>query len=88
MSRYLGATRAWVPHKTNGMVEIVFRRPPHWSFQPYKERTARAGDTMDLIAQDEYGDATRYWGIAWMNPGVPCPDDLAPDTVVRIPIET
>ena len=45
-----------------------------------------AGERIDTIASQYYGDATSWWRIADGNPGILYFDDLAPGTLLRIPV--
>ncbi len=83
-SRYASTPRTWVP-KDGAWVQVTFRRPNIWTNQAYTEYQANSSDDMVLLAHQNYGDPGRYWGIAEMNPGVLCPDDLEAGTVLQLP---
>lgn len=51
----------------------------------YTVHTASEGDTLDLIAHSLFGDFTRYWEIADINPHVKFPNKLKAGQVIRIP---
>lgn len=85
MSRYAKTPRTWVPHPTQGWVQVTFRNPIIWNNQAYSEYQTNSSEDMLLIAYDNYGDTALYWGIAEMNPTVLCPDDLEAGSVIRIP---
>jgi hypothetical protein len=85
MSRYTNTSRNWVPHPTKGWVQVTFRSPNVWRSQAYTEHWASSADDMLSLAFDNYGDPSRYWGIAEMNPSIACPDDLEPGTILRMP---
>lgn len=84
-SRYTDARRAWVPNKKQGMVEIVYRKPPEYQSQTYVDYFTRSDDTMPAMAWKNYRDPTMWWMIAEMNPQIVCPDDVTFGTVVHIP---
>lgn len=46
---------------------------------------ARYGDTFDRIAARIFGDPTRWWEVADINPHVPFPEDIPAGTVLRVP---
>ena len=85
MSRYDNTPRRWVPHSTQGWVQVTFRNPKVWRNQAYTDYQSSEPDDMILLAHQNYGDVERYWGIAEMNPDVLCPDDLVPGTILQIP---
>jgi hypothetical protein len=47
---------------------------------------AEGGDRLDRLAQRLYGDATKWWVIADMNPELTWPGTLEPGTILRLPI--
>lgn len=60
------------------------RRPPlPTKFATY---TVREGDTLESIAARQLGDPLRYWEIADINPQVKFPLDIAPGSVIRLPL--
>lgn len=85
VSRYTDARRAWVPHKTQGMVEIVYRKPPVYQRQPYADQLSKASDSMQSLAWDAYHDPTLWWQIADLNPGIIHPDDLTFGLLLHVP---
>ena len=54
----------------------------------YTAYRAAAGDRMDLLAATAYGDPEMWWCIADANPQLSFVDELAPGTVLRIPVLT
>ena len=44
------------------------------------------GERIDTLAYQYYGDAHMWWRIADANPGIMWFDDVAPGTVLRIPV--
>lgn len=84
-SRYTDARRAWVPHKTQGLVEIVWRQPPEYANQSYVDHLVSAVESMASLAWDNYKDPTLYWLLAELNPGIVCPDDLTYGHLIHIP---
>ena len=85
MSRYANTPRTWVPHPDKGWLRVTFRGPNYWQNQAYSNYQVSSADDMLSLAYRNYGDATMYWGIAEMNPGVLCPDDLKAGEVLQLP---
>ena len=51
----------------------------------YTTYLAKSGDTFEKLAHRLYGDFSRYWEIADINPQVKFPDTIPVGTVIRIP---
>lgn len=87
-SRYAETTarRAWVPNKRQGMVEIVYRKPPEYVNQAYVDRLSKSSDTMQSLAWERFKDPTMWWVMADMNPKIVCPDDLTYGFILHIPV--
>lgn len=51
----------------------------------YSVYRVKAGDTLDTIAHNAFGNFDRWWEIADMNPQIKFPMDLKPGDVIRIP---
>lgn len=51
----------------------------------YTVYTVKAGDTLERIALSLYGDTSRYWEIADINPQFKFSSDLSTGDVLRIP---
>jgi len=47
--------------------------------------TVKARDTMESLAFKHYGDANKWYVIAWVNPQVFWPLDLEPGMLIYIP---
>lgn len=45
----------------------------------------RAGDRLDILAFQVYGDAAEWWKIMDANPGILDPNTIRPGTVLRLP---
>lgn len=84
-SRYDRGTTAWVDHPIEGRVQVTHLGPPRFSNYPYTKVLATSADTMPGLAQRAYGDAAKYWFIAFMNPIIVSPDDVSAGTTVIIP---
>ncbi|NIR30212.1 MAG: hypothetical protein GWN84_13055 [Gammaproteobacteria bacterium] len=54
------------------VVALKLRRPPPTAGDPY---TVKDNDRLDLLAQQQYGDDTRFWHIADANSALQA-DDL------------
>jgi nucleoid-associated protein YgaU len=52
----------------------------------YTLHSTTAGDRMDLLADQAYGDPEFWWRIAEANPELDYPDTIPPGTVLRIPM--
>lgn len=52
----------------------------------YRTHRVRAGDRIDTIAHQAFGDASRWWEIADLNPQIKFPLDLTPGDVLRVPL--
>ena len=57
--------------------------PTKGSYRTYR---VKAGDRIDTIAHQAFGDANRWWEIADLNPQIKFPLDLTPGDVLRIPL--
>jgi hypothetical protein len=44
------------------------------------------GDRFDALAMRYYGDPTKWWVIADMNPTIQWPADITPGTLLRVPV--
>lgn len=51
----------------------------------YTVYTASEGDTLDRIAHAIFGDFTRYWELADINPHIKFPNKLEAGQAIRIP---
>jgi prophage DNA circulation protein len=54
-------------------------------FVDYTTYTTTYGERMDQIAARLFGDPTRWWEIAEINPEVPFPAGIEAGTVLRVP---
>ena len=52
----------------------------------YRLYTVRQGDTLERIALRSFGDTSRYWELADLNPQVRFPLTLSVGDVIRVPI--
>jgi len=52
---------------------------------PYAVYTASEGETLDEIAVSIFGDFSRYWEIADVNPQIKFPNRLSAGQAVRLP---
>lgn len=84
-SRYSRGTTAWVDHPVEGRVQVVHLAPLRFTNYPYTKVLTSLSDSMTSLAHHAYGDATKYWFIAQMNPGVVSPDDLVAGTTLFVP---
>lgn len=84
-SRYARGVTAWVEHPTQGLVQVVHRRPVYWVNYPFVEYQANSSDSLPLLAHEQYGNAKDYWFIADMNPHIQSPDDLSAGALLRVP---
>lgn len=84
-SRYSKGVVTWVEHPTRGRVQVVHLHPLTWTNYPYSQHQITTADTVESLAHGVYGDATRYWFIAEMNPTIECPDDITPGDLLSIP---
>ena len=84
-SRYTDAAYVRVLTR-EGEARAIYRprrgAPETYDFRWY---VAKAGDRLDKLAADAYGDPTKWWVIADANPEVFYPDDLNPGDYLRIP---
>lgn len=51
----------------------------------YTTYMAKNGDTFEKLAYRLFGDFTRYWEIADINPHIKFPNEIPVGTVVRVP---
>lgn len=88
-SRYINSTVMTVvaPAAFGGgdISVIVPSMQQPFSFK-YVSHQVVAGDRIDTIANQYYGDATSWWRIADANPSQLWWDDLTLGTVLRIPV--
>lgn len=52
----------------------------------YRTYRVKAGDRIDTIAHQAFGDANRWWEIADLNPQIKFPLAITPGDVLRIPL--
>ena len=52
----------------------------------YRTYRVKAGDRIDTIAHQAFGDPNRWWEIADLNPQIKFPLDLVPGDVLRVPL--
>ncbi len=67
-------------------VKVLVQEDPTQSADHRKSRTVKAGDRIDTIAAEEYGDAAKWRLIAQAN-GLDDPTILQPGDVLRLPAE-
>jgi nucleoid-associated protein YgaU len=65
-------------------VQVLVQEDPTQSADHRKIRTVKAGDRIDTIAAEEYGDAAQWRLIAQAN-GLDDPTMLQPGDVLRLP---
>lgn len=90
-SRYLAAPQVTVeassdalPLRGNNITiyapQVVFENARFRRYQIVQ------GDTYQSLADQYLGTAFDWWRIADMNPQIFWPDDLAPGTIIRLPV--
>jgi nucleoid-associated protein YgaU len=47
-----------------------------------------AGERIDTLAAQYYGDPTMWWRVADANPSIMWYDDIMPGTILRVPVLT
>lgn len=65
---------------------IGSRRSDISRFTNFTTYTTGYGERLDRIAARLYGDPTRWWEIADINPEVSYPGYLPPGSVLRVPV--
>lgn len=90
-SRYLGASLITVdatsdalPNRGNNIT--VYTPAVRFKHSPYRRYVIVQGDNYQLLADRVYGSSTEWWRIADMNPQIFYPANIAPGTVIRLPV--
>lgn len=68
---------------SNGGMLAVKKTAPVVNYYQY---VSKDGDSFESIAAKTFGDGSRYWEIADLNPQVKWPDYIPTGTVLRIPL--
>lgn len=80
---YLSTSR-YIEEQENDRIVGVLRSNIN-RFVGYTTYTTRYGDRLDQVAARLYGDPTRWWEIAEINPEVSYPGVLAAGIILRVP---
>jgi nucleoid-associated protein YgaU len=83
-SRYMGQPVVQVLDAKGNAAAAVFNPAPGFPIT-FVYYTVVAGDRMDTIASDLYGQSTLWWKIADANPEIFYPDGLIAGSIIRIP---
>lgn len=84
-SRYVSAVVKKMKVSATDIRQTILYTPPSQRSVRYSSHLWRIDDRIDTLADDLFGDPTRWWVIARVNPEILDWRSLAPGTVIRIP---
>ena len=85
-SRYYEGDAQQIKNKSTGAYNwTVYRGFPEARVVTYIDYTWVEGDRLDYLASVYLSDATRWWEIMDINPGLPDAFAIAPGTIMRVP---
>lgn len=84
-SRYVQGTVVRVPD-SSGTYNLTVLRTVPVAQSAYRLYTWAAGDRPDIVAYQQFGNASLWWAIFDMNPEIIYPLGVPAGTVVRIPV--